>query len=76
MFGKICLKAVRDFLEFFLEYFVRVFFPIWGLKSREGWSEAWRKVGGINFLVGSDIQQKGEAQTIGHKWRESYPDPA
>ena len=40
MFGKICLKAVRDFLEFFLEYFVRVFFPIWGLKSREGWSEA------------------------------------
>ena len=47
-----------------------------GLQSREGWSEARTKGEGVNFLMGSDIQQKGEGQNFGHDWREPYPDPS
>ena len=60
MFCEICLKTIRDH-----------FFPIWGPQSRKGWGEPWKNRGGLNLLVGSDIQKEAEAQNFGHDLREN-----
>ena len=64
MFGKICLKAIRDRDG-----------KDGVSHGREGWGDAWRKGGGLKFLVESDFQQKGELQNFGHEWGEPYLDP-
>ena len=40
------------------------FFLICGLRSKEGRSETYKKGGRINFLIGGDIQQKGEVYNM------------
>ena len=61
VFGKICLKAIRDRDG---KDGVR--------HGRKEWGEAWKKGGGLNFLMGSDIQQRSEVQNFGQEctWSE------
>ena len=64
VFGKICLKAIRD-----RDGKDRV------RHGRKECGEAWRKGGGLNFLMGSDIQQRCEVQNFGQEWEEPCLDP-
>ena len=54
IFGEMCLKARDTFFQY----------VIWN-QGRDG---VRHEGGGLNFLVGSDIQQKNEVQDFGHEW--------